>query len=790
MTGKIEIDIRYYICYYTHILRKEAINMITRQIERREILRGSVSRAELREVLPYGVTLSAYGHGDLQKRREISSADPNMFELAKAVGSDLNGIVRIDVLSDSVIRLRYSQAKECPENITPMIAGSFDPPADYSCQDDDGFINITTSGMEIKIQLDPYRVEIYDRQKRLICGIGGPEKNNFGCWDSVNTGICRDLETGGPIAAESFDLRYDEHIYGLGEKFIKLDKTGQTIDLNMKDALGTLSPRSYKNIPFFVSDKGYGVYFNHSSLMTYWVGSMSACDIQVAANDDFLDYYIFTGSIKKILADYTQLTGKGSLPPLWSFGYWQSKISYSSAEETLEIARKMRENKVPFDVLHLDTHWFERDWFCNLEFCKERFPDIESYFAEMTKLGVKISLWQLPYIPQGSKLFDDIKNAGGFVKNKEGGIYNLGLCFTPGFKGIVGVVDFTNPAGSKVYLDAIKRLLRLGARAIKTDFGEAAPADGVYYDGTPGQQMHNLYPLLYNKAVFEATCEVHGREQGMVWARSAWAGGQRYPVHWGGDNSPNYHNMIPQFAGGLSLGMSGFQFWSQDIGGFQGQTSGRLLIRWMQAAMFMSHSRIHGNGDRELYKFDKETFEICREFICLRYRLLPYIYASAVNCVKDSLPMMMPLVIEYQDDPNTAAIDSQWLFGQSLLVAPICDDGSSRSLYLPGGMWTDWWSGERIQGGRWITVHADIDSIPLYIREGAIIPMGPEMQYAGEKETDSLTVKISLFEQNGKSYLEVPIDNKSVKIEYICENGKHDINIDNAGIDVNIERLG
>ncbi|MCL2406059.1 MAG: glycoside hydrolase family 31 protein, partial [Defluviitaleaceae bacterium] len=479
---------------------------------------------------------------------------------------------------------------------------------------------------------------------------------------------------------------------------------------------------------------------------------------------------------------------KGSVPPLWSFGYWQSKISYTSAAETLDIARNMRQHNIPLDVLHLDTHWFEKDWYCNLEFCKERFPDVDAYLDEMGKLGVKISLWQLPYIPEGSRLFDEIKNANGFVKNKDGGIYDLGLCFTPGFKGIVGVVDFTCPDGVGIYLDAIKGLLKRGVRAIKTDFGESAPIDGIYHDGTPGEQMHNLYPLLYNKAVFEATCETLGEKEGMVWARSAWAGGQRYPVHWGGDNSPNYFNLVPQFAGGLSMGLSGFQFWSQDIGGFLGDTSGRLLIRWMQAAMFMSHSRIHGSGDRELYKFDNETMTICRSFIQLRYRLMPYIYAMAVKCVKDSLPMMRPLVVEYQYDPNVATIDSQWLFGESILVAPICDDGDTRRVYLPGGVWTCWWSGERILGNQWVDAKADIAKIPLYIREGAIIPFGPDMQFIGEKETNSLVIKVAVFEQDGVNCLEVPLGSKTVVVEYMCKNGVHTVKVDDAGVDVKIEQ--
>ncbi len=224
-------------------------------------------------------------------------------------------------------------------------------------------------------------------------------------------------------------------------------------------------------------------------------------------------------------------------------------------------------------------------------------------------------------------------------------------------------------------------------KVIKTDFGEAAPLDGVYYDGTPGSHMHNLYPLLYNKAVFEVTREETGA--GVVWARSAWAGSQRYPLHWGGDSSPNYANMLPQLEGGLSFGLSGFQFWSQDIGGFHGAIEEKLLIRWMQIGLFNSHSRIHGFGDRELYKFGPETQRICGDYLRLRYRLLPYIYGSARQCVESSLPMTRPLVVEYQHDPTVWNMSDEYLFGDSLLVAPIFSEAPLRQVYLPEGMWTD-----------------------------------------------------------------------------------------------------
>lgn len=785
--------------------------MRTRLLEARNVLRATVKSAEL--LRADGSTLVFRTTAVQAAKKAISSADSDMVNQHKlaAVGQEIAGRLAIDVLSDTMIRVRYAEGDQVPENRTPMVVGHPEGPTvcqidTEACDPDaeaqrapwlppDGpdknvgrCVAIKTSALRIAVRLDPLRIEIRTRDGRRICGIGGREKDHFGNWDSYNTGVCRGLTDGGPIAVESFDLRHDECIYGLGEKFIKLNKVGQTIDLNMVDALGVTTPRSYKNIPFHVSTGGYGVFFNHSSLMTWWVGSQSACDVQVAAEDEFLDYYVMTGTIKEVLRQYTGLTGRGEVPPDWTFGYWQSKISYKSAEETLDIARRLRENEIPCDVIHLDTHWFKEDWYCNLEFDAARFPDPRGYLKALADMGIKVSLWQLPYIPEGSRLFADLKAVDGFVKNADGGIYNCGICFTKGFKGIVGVVDYTNPKAVQVHQQAFRQLFRLGAKVIKTDFGEAAPLDGVYHDGTPGHRMHNLYPLLYNKAVSAVTKEETG--SGVVWARSAWAGSQRYPLHWGGDNSPNYFNMAPQIEGGLSFGLSGFQFWSQDIGGFCGTTNDLLLVRWMQLGMFVSHSRIHGFGDRELYKFAPETMRICREYIRLRYRLMPYILGTAADCVEKSLPMMRALVVEYQSDPNTWNLGDEYLFGDSILVAPIFTESGERRVYLPAGRWTDWWTGERFDGGRWMHVAADIETLPLLVREGAVIPMGPVMNYVGERRTDEITLRIAPFAADGLTVFKTPVNGKVVPIEYECRGGAHEVRIGPSDSAFSLEVLG
>ncbi len=737
-------------------------------LEENRFFRMSVEKAEVSGKNAFSLTLKTTAKLTLQPQVDSGKIKISRYKETQ------KGSLRFDFLTDRIVRVRYFEKDRVHRHDTLLVTGNFKGPSVLKVKEDQSSVSLTTSAIRMTVTLEPFRILVTDRKGNKFCGVGGTEKNSFNQWDSLNTGVCRDFDEKETVAVENFDLAPDEKIYGFGEHFLGLDKRGQTIDLDMADALGVITPRAYKNIPFYISNKGYGLFFNHTSCLTYWVGSRSATDVQVAVQDEFLDYYLIFGSIKEILSQYTDITGKGSLPPKWSFGFWQSKVSYGSAEETLEVACKMRENKIPFDVLHLDTNWFKKDWYCDLEFGQDRFPDTAAYITKMAGMGVKISLWQLPYVPAGSRYFEDLKVVDGFVKDKNGRMYKMFFSFFPK-ETVIGCIDFTNPKAIKVYQNYLRRLFRLRVKVIKTDFGESAPSDGIYHDGTPGKDMHNLYPLLYNKAVFEVTRAETG--EGIVWSRSAWAGNQRYPLHWGGDNTPNFYNLFPQLCGGLSFGLSGFQFWSQDIGGFSTETNGILLARWMQFGLFNSHSRIHGVGDREIYKFDRETQRICKKYLNLRYRLMPYIYRSAAECVKQSLPMMRALVIEFQDDPTAAAIADQYLFGRDILVAPVFDETGRRKVYLPKGVWTDWWTHKRISGPGWFDVAVDLETMPIYIREGGIIPLCKTMQYVDQEPLKSIDVLLGAFEEEGENYFEVPVNNKFVSVSYRLKDGVHRVRI-------------
>ncbi len=757
-------------------------DLYTHRLESKDIARSALNECEVREQGSDFLLLDT--RSTCQESPLWHSDSSDLTHLFPHAGAD--GSLRIDIVSDGVVRVRYAEGDSVPAGDTPMLVGAPPPPTRIDVSTGEGEAIFATPTARFEVGLSPFTLRVRNRAGHLVTEVGGPEKNHWGAWDILSTGVCRTRE-GRPLAVECFALHPQEAVFGFGEKFLALDKVGQTVDLNMVEALGTTTPRSYKNIPFFWTTRGWGVFFNHSARMTCWVGSRGAADVQVAIEDDFLDYYLFVGTPSEILASYTDLTGKSRMPPRWSFGFWQSKISYRSADEAKEVVRRNRESGIPMDVLHLDTDWFRENWRCDLEFDPDRFPDPAGFMKEMAELGAKVSLWQLPYIPEGSKLFDDLLAVDGFVKSHGGELYDIGISYTPGFKGRVGCIDFTNPEATRVYQSHLRRLFELGASAIKVDFGEQAPLDGVYHDGTPGHRAHNLYPLLYNQAVAEVTEEATG--ESIIWARSAWAGSQRYPLHWGGDSSANWHNLGPQIQGGLCLGLSGFPFWSMDIGGFVGEAKGPLLVRWLQAGVFFSHPRIHGSGDRELYKLDPETQRICRDYVRLHYRLLPYLWATARDCIERALPVSRALVLEYPDDPNTWRISDQWLFGDSLLVAPILDESGHRRVYLPSGSWTDWWTGERSAGSRWIDVEADLATLPLWLREGAVIPLAPAMDYVDQHPLDELTLRIAPFVRDGVRELSIPGPGDDLHVSYRAADGLHRVTT-SPGARIVLEAVG
>jgi alpha-D-xyloside xylohydrolase len=555
--------------------------------------------------------------------------------------------------------------------------------------------------------------------------------------DSLGTGVSKDRGDGRPVATETFGIGPGDAVYGFGETFLGLDKTGQTIDLWVADAMGAHTPRCYKAVPFFLTTGGYGVFLHTSNRVTAWAGSRAASQVQVAVDDDVLDYLVFLGPPADILAGYTALTGRAPVPPAWSFGWWQSRCSYASAEEVLQMVAEMRDAGIPMDVVHLDTNWFAVDRRCDLEFAPDRFPDPAGFCRELAARGVHLSLWQTPYLVAGTRLHNRLARAGGFVHTPDGGLLDIGVHFVAGYRGPVHVVDWTNPEAVRVMAEE------------------------------------------YQQAVHAATAAARGEGEAVAWSRSGWAGSQRCPVHWGGDVPPAWEMLAPQLHGGLSLGLSGFSFWSADIGGTgELPTDTELLIRWLQWAVLLSHPRVHGMGDREPCRWPEPARRVARNWIRLRYRLLPYVLAEAGAAAAAGLPFARPLVLEFPDDPTTWPIGDQFLCGRAILAAPLLAPGGRRLAYLPAGTWTDWWTRERVAGPRWVQAEHGLDTMPLYLREGAVVPMGPVVQWVGERPADPLTVVVAPFQEDGRTELQVPLDGREVTIRYQARAGRHLVEVE------------
>lgn len=502
-----------------------------------------------------------------------------------------------------------------------------------------------------------------------------------------------------------------EEIYGFGESATPLNKVGQSLNLFVTDPQGPETPDMYKPVPFFFSNRGYGMFMHTSEPVTADVGHSYIGANKLFMNDEQLDLFVFFGNPKEILSEYTSLSGRPEMPPLWSFGTWMSRISYFTEDEGREVAKQLRANKIPSDVIHFDTGWFDVDWECDYEFSPERFKNPEKMISDLKKDGFRISLWQLPYFVPGNKYFPELVAKGLAVKNGRGTLPYEDA-----------VLDFTNPATVKWYQEKLGKLLSMGVGAIKVDFGEAAPIEAVYHNGRTGWQEHNLYPVRYNKAVADVTRDVTG--DNIIWARSAWAGSQRYPLHWGGDAASTDTGLEGTVRSGLSFGLSGFSFWSNDMGGFVTSTPEELYRRWLPMGFLTSHSRAHGAPPTEPWLYDnKEFVDYFRKCAEMKYSLMPYIYTEAKECTENGWPMYRALLLEFPEDRGAWGIDDQYMFGSQMMVAPLMENSDSRDVYLPGNIdWIDYQTGKRYSPG-WREIAADGDlRCVILVRDGAVLP--------------------------------------------------------------------
>lgn len=563
-----------------------------------------------------------------------------------------------------------------------------------------------------------------------------------------NMAHMKNREIGKCYMVEQLALDVDEYVYGLGERFTPFVKNGQAVEMWNEDG-GTASEISYKNIPFYLSNKGYGILVDNQGDVSYEIASEKVERIQFSTEGERLDYYVINGHTPKgTIKKYTDLTGKPSLPPAWSFGLWLTTSFTTDYDEdtTSGLIDGMAKRDIPLHVFHFDCYWMEAYEWCNFVWDSKTFPDPEGMLKRYHDKGLKICVWINPYIAQKSLLFNEGLEKGYLIKKKNGDVWQTDM-----WQAGMGIVDFTNPDAAGWYQEKLKRLLDMGVDCFKTDFGERIPVkDVVYFDGSDPVKMHNYYTYLYNKTVFELLERERGKGEAVLFARSAAVGSQKFPVHWGGDCSASYPSMAETLRSGLSLACSGFGFWSHDMGGFESTASADVYKRWCQFGLLSSHSRLHGSSSyRVPWLFDEESCDVLRKFVKLKCSLMPYLYRQAVEAHENGVPVMRPMFMEFPEDRACETLDRQYMLGDSLLVSPVFKETGEVEYYVPEGEWVNLLSDEIVTGGSWKKEKFDYFQLPVLVRKNSVLAVGSCDSRTDYDFCEGVSFCLSVFEDGG-----------------------------------------
>ncbi len=603
-----------------------------------------------------------------------------------------------------VVRVRVEHFQGVQDN-GPWFDLSLDP-QEEPAQIDDEAVVLTSGALTARVDRKSWKIDFLADGRRIT---GSPARS---------TAMMEAPE--GKFMVDSLTMGVGESVYGLGERFTAFVKNGQSVDIWNQDG-GTNSEQAYKNIPFYMTNRGYGVFVNTPARVSFEVGTEKTNRVQFSVAGDALEYFVIYGPTpKEVLQKYTALTGRPALPPKWSFGLWLSTSFTTNYDEATvnSFIDGMAERDIPLGVFHYDCFWMRGFHWTDFEWDPATFPDPRGMLARLHERGLKVCVWINPYIAQAASTFKEAKEKGYLLKRPNGDVWQWDL-WQPG----MALVDFTNPHAYKWFQDKVAGLVEMGVDAIKTDFGERIPEDVAYFDGSDPHRMHNYYTELYNRSVFEVLQEKTG--EAVLFARSATVGGQKYPVHWGGDCWSTYEAMAESLRGGLSLGMSGFGFWSHDIGGFVGTPPPGLYKRWVAFGLLSSHSRLHGSTSyRVPWMVDEESVEVLRFFTKLKQRLMPYLWAKALEAHETGVPMMRAMHLEFPDDPGCDGLDRQYMLGDALLVAPVFSDDVV-DYYVPAGRWTSLLDGRVVEGPRWVRETHGFLSLPLLVREGFEVEMAP-----------------------------------------------------------------
>lgn len=661
--------------------------------------------------------------------------DGGVFSMAAVAGNG-QSYLKIEPFSEASVKIQFSADSDFPPSALERY-GFINPRGNVSITAETaGDEIIVTAGVNvITIDTNPFRLRINE-----------------------------DLVTAAPVSDGSFTTATfaassAEHFFGLGQRFSGLDQTGKKVTEQIRG--GVDDEHSLSGTPFFMSTQGYGLLVD-TTYQTVFDFTRSGTYSVSTADPDFRYFYIRGPSFKDVLQRYTAITGRPSLPPRWTFGYWQSKFGYSTRAELERVATLMRLLDFPCDALVLDYYWRNNE---GLSWYEPRFPGHRGMLRKLKRLGFQVVLHE---DTQAIRVYDRLPSAWLYPVTGFESFYGPGEFPIQTFPEVV--LDMSHPDATDWYWqDLHVPLLKEGAAAFWLDELDWTPEEGprAFHDGLLPEAMHNLYPNLFNKTIFE-NMEVTGR-RGAILTRSAWTGSQRYPWVWSGDVSSTFQGMKEQIIAGQAMGLSGFPFWSNDLGGFVSGVEGffvaddpasvplkpsdELQIRWSaEFGAFTPMFRVHGMGTevheslvggKEPWSYGPEAQEIFRFYDKLRYQLLPYTYSVAYEATETGLPLMRALVLEFQDDPQTYSQDMEYLFGPAFLVAPVVEPGATtREVYLPAGKWIDYWTNKLLEGPRTIPSAAPLETLPLFVKAGAVIPMGPVMSHTDEKPLDPLTLAV------------------------------------------------
>jgi alpha-D-xyloside xylohydrolase len=655
--------------------------------------------------------------------------------------------VAVSAVAPRVVRVRVTAgARPAPKGFTYVVGRP--APGAWRADADGGRVTLRTEHLVAEATLEPWQLAFRTPDGRLLTHEVPDDVNFAGQRLGPRPGFEAESLPQDPLrravgTVENLLLDPDDHFYGGGEKFTRLDLVGRSIRIWNRNSYGSRSELAYKSIPLIVGTRGYGLFVDVPTAVTFHLGSRSLRTYTVEAAGPELDYYLLAGTPREILTAYTELTGRPAVVPEWAFGLWASTCFVKFTEASvLEQARRLRAEGIPCDVMHLDSFWQRALMWCDFEWDAERLPDPKRLLHELHRQGFHNCLWINPYVSLQSALYQEGAARGYFLRRPDSTVYDALVWSqrTERGMGLCAIVDFTNPEAVGWYRGKLDAQLALGVDSFKPDFAEEIPEDARFANGLTGAEMHNPYPLLYQRVAFEAT-SAHHPGRAVAWSRSAAPGVQRYPGHWAGDSECTFEDLASTLRGGLAAAMSGLAYWSHDMGGFWGDPSPELYVRWSQCGFLSALSRYHGATPRDPWLFGEEALAIFREYARLRSRLVPYLASLGREAAETGIPLMRPMALEFPDDPAGYAFDLQYCLGRELLVSPVVHAGGRVTTYLPPGRWLDWWSGAVLSGPATLQRQVPLHELPLYLREDSLLVLGPERGHVGERPADPLTVE-------------------------------------------------